>query len=894
MIHLTDLLAATSGRLLAPPNASDIASISFNGFCFDSRRAQPGELFVALKTDRGDGHDFIADALSRGCTGALVDDGRVVVDQQISITNYQSLIIFVPDTLTALTDYARFIVRRRNLPVIAITGSIGKTSTREAVAAVLAKRYSVFRNPANFNGRLGLSIALGALESHHEILVLEMGTDAPGEIRDLCDIAPPRIGIVTNVSESHLAYFGSLDAIAREKATLVEMLPPDGLAILNAGDPRVWAMRDQTRAIVVGVGDQNTEGRRQKAESGSQPMPDTHQSSIVNRQSLIHNPQSTIHNLKSEIARVVGGHFGVPEPDIDDALAHLPALPGRMNPLPGVNGCTLIDDTFNANPTSMRAAIQFAILDFGLRIDSSSNENPESAIQNPKSKILLVLGDMDQLGDQSARYHREVGAFVAQQSTLNPQPLTLITLGERAHAIADAALAEGMPPGRVVVTYVAHDAIDFVRQHAHAGDVVLVKGDTSARMERVVAELLADPADKAKLARQEPGWEVARVTQPARPTWLEVDLDAIGHNARTIKQLIGPDVALMAVLKADGYGHGAVKVARTALNNGASYCGVASLNEAALLRAANIDEPILILGYTPAWHAREALLRDVTVTLYDLDVARAFSRAAIDLRRTARVHIKIDTGMGRLGVLPQDAPAFIGAVAALPGIEIEGVFTHFSCADTDPDFTRLQLERFLGAVRHPSSVIRHPKWLHAANSAATLALPDTRLNMVRVGLALYGLSPFGPDPDEAAEPIQNPQSKIVNRLRPALAWKTTIAQVKTLPDGSPVSYGATYRCDGERRIAVIPVGYADGFRRAPQHFGEVLVRGRRAPIVGRVCMDQTMIDVTHIPPARVGDEVVLIGRQGDERITAEDVAARLGTINYEVVSAILPRVPRVS
>ncbi len=860
MIHPNDLLRATGGRLVQG-HVVDSASRSFNGFCFDSRRAQPGELFVALKTDRGDGHDFVADALARGCAGALVDESRFSADL-LAPLGKRAVILAVPDTLTALADYGRFIVRRRQLPVIAITGSLGKTSTREAVAAVLARRYAVFRNPANFNGRLGLSIALGALEDHHQVLVLEMGTDAPGEIHDLCEIAPPHIGIITNISESHLAYFGSLDAIAREKGTLVEALPPDGLAILNADDPRVWAMRARTRAQVVGV---RARLRAHKA---------------------LHSP---IAALKAEIARVVGRRFEIPEADIEAALAQLPPLPGRMNPLPGVNGCLLLDDSFNANPTSMRAAIEEALATAS-KIPKSENQNsrnPKSKSENPKSNVLLVLGDMDQLGDDSARYHREIGALIAEQACKRPAgSITLITLGERAQRIAEGALGAGMPSGQVLVTYVARDAIDAARQRAGADTVVLVKGDTSARMERVVAGLLADPSDKSRLVRQEPGWESVRIAQPERPTWLEVDLDAIAHNTRLIKQVIGPEVALMAVLKADGYGHGAVKVARTALNNGAVYCGVASLNEAAALRAANIDAPILILGYTPAWHAREALLRDVTVTLYDLDVARAFSRAAIDLQRPARVHIKIDTGMGRLGVLPPDAVAFINAVAALPGIAIEGLFTHFSCADSDPAFTRLQLARLLQIVHSPNLKLQNPKWIHAANSAATLALPDTRLNMTRVGLALYGLSPFGADQTELPEAIAH--------LRPALAWKTTISQVKTLPDGAPVSYGATYRCQGERRIAVIPVGYADGFRRAPQHFGEVLVRSRRAPIVGRVCMDQTMIDVTDIPGVRMGDEVVLIGRQGHERITAEDVAARLGTINYEVVSAILPRVPRVT
>jgi alanine racemase len=863
MIRLTDLLAATSGVLRTSDHPAGVTERSFTGFCFDSRRAHPGELFVALKTDRGDGHDFVNEALAHGCTGALVDEARLPV---IAIEQQGAPIISVPDTFKALSDYAAYRVRKCQLPVVAVTGTVGKTSTREAIVAVLARRYHVFRNQANFNGRLGVPIALGALEDEHQIIVLEMATDAPGEIHELTAIAPPQVGIVTRVSEKYLAYFGSLDRIAQEEVTLIEALPPTGLAILNHDDARVWAMRQHTHARVAGV---------------AAPTP---------------------RELSAAIATEVGRHFGVPEDEITAALQHLPALAGRMNTLRGVNGSTLIDDTFSANPASMRAALE-ATLDH--------------------ARTFLVLGDMDQLGDESIHLHREVGAFVATHASRGAY---LVTYGELARHIADAALDAGMDPAHVCTTYIVRDAIDYIRQHARAGDVVLVKGDTSARMERVVAALLADPADARLLARQEPGWESVRVAKPVRPTWLEVDLDAIAHNVRQIKQLVGEDVTLMAVLKADGYGHGAVKVARTALNNGAGYCGVASLNEATALRAANIDEPILVLGYTPAWHAREALMRDVTVTLYDLDIARALSRAALELRRTAKVHIKVDSGMGRLGLLPDQAAAFIRAVAQLPGIQIEGVFTHFSCADSDPAYTHVQLERFLGVVREigdlgleirdSSFVIRHsseaeeqsptlnPKseiqnqksqisnlqsqirFFHAANSAATLTMPEARLNMVRVGLATYGLSPFAPAP-------LPPVAQALN-LRPALAWKTTLAQVKLLPAGHPVSYGATYHCETERLIAVIPVGYADGFRRGPANFGEVLVRGQRAPIVGRVCMDQTMIDVTDIPGARIGDEVVLIGHQGAQAITAEDVATRIGTINYEVVSAILPRVPRVS
>jgi len=323
-----------------------------------------------------------------------------------------------------------------------------------------------------------------------------------------------------------------------------------------------------------------------------------------------------------------------------------------------------------------------------------------------------------------------------------------------------------------------------------------------------------------------------------------------------------------------------MRVARTVLNNGARYLGVASINEGARLCQAGIAAPVLVLGYTPAWQARDLVLNDLSATVFNLEVGQALNRAARELNNPVRVHIKVDTGMGRLGLLPDDVLPFAQALQALPGLVLEGIFTHFSAADSDPDYTRWQVSRFRQVLAGLSEAGIDIPLVHAANSAAILSLPESHFGMVRLGIAMYGLHP--------SAQVQCPPD-----FRPALAFKTQVAQVKTLPPGSYVSYGNSYRTEGEQRIAVLPVGYADGFRRTPRHWGEVLVRGQRAPIVGRVCMDQTMIDVTAIPKVRQGDEVVLIGEQGGDQITVEDVAERLGTINYEVVSEILARVPRV-
>ncbi|MSP13588.1 MAG: alanine racemase [Chloroflexi bacterium] len=413
-------------------------------------------------------------------------------------------------------------------------------------------------------------------------------------------------------------------------------------------------------------------------------------------------------------------------------------------------------------------------------------------------------------------------------------------------------------------------------------------------MEQVTAGLLVTNAAASQvLVRQNRAWQQIVILRPDRPTWVEIDLGAIAQNTRQLKALAGPGVQLFAVLKADGYGHGALKVAQTALNNGADRLAVACLSEGVALRQAGIQAPILVLGYTPPWQAREMVRYQLEATLFSLDVAKSLSRAALALNLPARAHVKVDTGMGRLGLFPADVLPFVESLRSLAGLEITGLFSHLAAADGASAFERVytheQLKEFAELVRQLEDHGWRIPLRHIGNSAGLLSDARTgagygeqmRYNGIRVGIALVGLAPA-------------PERPLPPEFRPALRWKTQVAQVKAYLPGSYIGYGCTYKTRGRQRIATIPVGYADGFRRAPQHWGHVLVRGQAAMIVGRVCMDQTMVDVTDIPHVRAGDEVVLIGEQGERRITAEDVARRLGTNSYEVVSTILARVPRVS
>ena len=360
-------------------------------------------------------------------------------------------------------------------------------------------------------------------------------------------------------------------------------------------------------------------------------------------------------------------------------------------------------------------------------------------------------------------------------------------------------------------------------------------------------------------------------------TWVEVDLGAIEENVRYFLQSTGKQC--MAVVKAEAYGHGALQIAKTACKAGASWLGVARAGEALALRAAGIDEPIFLLGWTPPGRMEALIKANVSLAFWSEAQLADISEATEKVGGRANVHLKIDTGMSRVGVKPEAASHLAQEARRMPNVHLEGVFTHFAKADeSDPATTDSQLRIFREIVDNWESSGLRPPLVHCANSAAALRRPEAWYDLVRVGIAMYGLHPSS-------------VCKLPGVVRPALTWKSCLAQVKVLPPGRGISYGHIYTTTAEERIGTIPVGYADGFRRVEGN--EVLVGGKRVPVVGRVTMDQIMVQLDALPNTRPGDEVVIIGSQEAERISAEDVADRWGTINYEVTSGILKRVTRV-
>ncbi|MDP2871600.1 MAG: alanine racemase [Bacillota bacterium] len=366
-----------------------------------------------------------------------------------------------------------------------------------------------------------------------------------------------------------------------------------------------------------------------------------------------------------------------------------------------------------------------------------------------------------------------------------------------------------------------------------------------------------------------------------RPTVAIIDLDAISHNVRELRRITSPAAELMAVVKADAYGHGIVETAAECLAAGATRLGVAVIDEAVSLRRAGFDCPILAIGHVPGYSAATVLDFDITATVFSMDDAEAISEEAGRRGRRARVHIKVDTGMSRLGVWPDEAGALsVERVVRLPGLEAEGIFTHFADADeADKGFARGQFARFMDFLDRLRARGVEFRLRHAANSAALLDLPETHLDMVRPGVLIGGLWPS----DAVSRPID---------LRPAMTVRTRVALVRDVPAGRAVSYGRTYTTSGTVTLATVPLGYHDGYRRGLSNRAFMLVHGSRAPVRGRVCMDQTIIDVSGLD-VRAGDEVIALGRQGTELVSAEELASLTGTIGYEVVATVGRRVARL-
>lgn len=851
MINLYELLKVANGQLFG-----ETVATLFTEFCFEPQRAHDTALFVAIRSVQGDTHRYMEEAVRMGAAGLLCTEPPEFDTSGVTV-------VIVRDTTDALLRWSQHMIQKMGVDVVLVASPRRQSFTTAAISHVLRSRYQVHTGQVTSHGLWNLPETLVNLSLEDEVLVIALDITNPGEMQAFAKVVSPKVAVIDLQGCDALPAFESSEKYLQEIQSLFPAMQPDSLVIVDAADPYASVLQkfipSYIQAKTIGVEAFGADLLALNIQVGTDRIGfDLRYGNerLVGRWS----PVLGRHHLQALLSTLlVSEAFSI---DILDALQTLTEpviLPGQLTPLRGEGNCLLIDDTDSGTSRTVLDALDWL-----------------EAVSLESNRIILVLGDLEDICIVTdLQHYREIGLRAAQVADV------LLTQGAGAAAAGRAALDSGKSASEVHITFSSQDLQLVLEQlELNVDDIVLVTGAAFMGMEGIVRDLLLDKNDAEKLVRQDAEVPDLPPVLRARPSWVEVDADALAGNVQAIKAEVGVDVTLMAVVKADGYGHGAILAARTALHNGAEYLGVASLEEALQLRNAGINAPILVLTHLPVEAVPQAIHLNLTATVFDIDTAQRYHRAAFGATNPLKVHVKLDTGMGRLGFFAEDASDIFRELRRLTNLDVEGVYTHFSVADEDPQYTARQLDLYREAVLPLQAAGLNIRYFHAANSPGVLRGQEAFFNLVRPGLLLYGLRPSDHVP-------------LLESIRPVLSWKTSVSQVRDFPPMYPIGYGNTYHTKGYERIAILPVGYADGFRRSPQTWEYVLIRGQRAPLVGRVSMEKCAVNVTHIPDVSAGDEVVLLGKQGEEIITAEMVAEWLGTINYEVVTTILPRVPRL-
>lgn len=814
--RLSRIAEAVGGVLHAPLGDGPVTDL-----VLDSRRPhlQPDTLFVALRGERHDGHRYLADLVERGVRHALVSTPPAPELRERLNT------ILVPDTLEALHRLAAWHRGQFHGPVVGITGSNGKTVVKEWIAHLLGREEHIARSPGSWNSQVGVPLSVWALREGHSLGVFEAGISRPGEMAHLRPIIRPTIGVFTSLGPAHGENFADDRAKALEKLELFRdaqvLVYPQDITTLHAAVKELHLDQHLLTRTWSREGSAFLHLLREERVEGGVRLTVAHGAEVFAVQ-LPFDDHASVANAMTCMTLLL--HLGRTPAWLQERLPLLHPVAMRLELLDGVNGSLLINDAYSNDTASLAIALDHL-----------------SAHATDRERI-VVLGDIHESGEAPAGlYDRVAGllqrARVERVLGVGPQ-LT-------AHAARFGPQARFFPDADALLREVPTDAL---RDAA-----VLVKGARSLGLERVVER-----------------WQ-----RQVHGTVLEIDLEAVRHNLNHFRGLLRPGTGVLAMVKAFGYGSGATELARLFAYERVDMLGVAYADEGIALRQEGVALPILVMNPEPV--PQEVLHRfRLEPVVYDLRSLHAAIDHARSHTDAPAVHLKIDTGMHRLGFDPDHLGPAIDALRHAPFLRISTVFSHFAASE-DPAhdaFTRDQLARFTTAADRVEAVLKQRPKRHIANSAGISRFPEAHLDLVRPGIGLHGV---GFDAGESA------------KLRPAARLLTTIAQVKELKAGDSVGYGRRHRVQAPQRIAVLPIGYADGLFRSLGHgVGHVRIHGRPAPFVGGICMDMCMVDVTAIA-CQPGDPVTVFG---PERPLA-DHARDMGTIPYEALTAVSQRVKRV-
>jgi alanine racemase len=766
-------------------------------------------LFFALVTGRSNGHGYIDDAYRKGVRA-------FVVSEPVSADAYpDASFLQVPDSLQALQDLAAWHRTHFSIPVIGITGSNGKTIVKEWLYQLLAPDHQVVRSPRSYNSQIGVALSVWQLGAMHTLALFEAGISQAGEMERLARMIRPTIGVLTNIGSAHDEGFVSTEQKRSEKGRLFETA-----AVVIGPEP--W-----TGLLPHHIGWGQEEGSALRIDSMRKEEQTHIKASYRGASVEIRVPftdEASVANALTCACVLLYLNYDIDT--INERLAGLQPVDMRLQLKRGANGCTLINDSYSADLTSLQLALHF--------MNGQQTGQPRT----------IILSDFAEPGQQPERFYSQIGAALEGAGV---SKCVLIGSAIQKHLQLPASIQ--------VLTY--RDTESFLAQYSPGlfrEETILVKGARQFRFERIVAAL------------------ELRVHQ----TVLEIDLNALAHNLRQYRALLRPQTKVMAMVKAFSYGSGSSEVASLLQFHHVDYLGVAYADEGVALRQAGISLPIMVMNADDT--SFDVLIEyQLQPVLYSFPILQAFERY---LQREGLpawpVHIELETGMNRLGFSALETDALARHLQGTGWLRVQSVFSHLAASEdaVQDDYTAEQAQRYEAMVAQLRDSLNYQFLRHLSNSAAIIRHPQLQYDMVRLGIGLYGVE------------IETRQLE----LQAVATLRSTVAQIKYLEAGESVSYNRRGVVKEASVIATVRIGYADGYsRRLGNGIGKMSVRGHMAPVIGTVCMDMTMLDVTHVPGVAEGDEVLVFGAE----VPVQQLAEWMGTIPYEVMTGVSQRVKRV-
>ena len=848
MLHFSQLPEITGGNRISGKTPE---TPSIEHLLIDSRKltVPATSLFFAIRGQRHDGHLFIQELYDRGVRQFVVEANYPIVQTGFGLP--EACVLAVPDVVQALQAVAAWHRRQFQIPVIGITGSNGKTIVKEWLATLLGKSYHVVKSPRSYNSQVGVPLSVWQMNASHTIGVFEAGISQPGEMAHLEKAIQPTIGIFTNIGTAHDEGFENRQQKIAEKAKLfmnceaviyarqhteiheylTKHLPPNVKKI--DWDIAVDNWDFQEDALVEILITQENERTRLRI-SDKRLHPD---SEALRNFELPFTDSASVENAIHCIVAMY--YLGIDPAEIQSQLRLLHPISMRLELKQGIRGCYLIDDTYNNDLAGLQIALDFL------------------GNQQQRTKKTVILSDVLESGEDEATLYAKIAEMLRSKNVNR-----LIGIGEvisRNAGVFDfptilfpnteefLGLLPTPSEGRGVKSPLLRRGLG---EAAFSNELVLIKGARAFRFERIVQQL----------------------QQKTHGTVLEINLDAVAHNLNYFRSLLAPPTKIMVMVKAFAYGSGSAEIAGLLQFHRVDYLAVAYADEGVQLRENGITLPIMVMN--PSVETFQQLVGyQLEPEIYSPRILRELLDFLEENEQWANIHGKIKTGMHRLGFEAEHLPELIQTLQQNPRLHVAAIFSHLAASE-DPqhrDFTLKQIERFQTVAARIAKPLGYQPIRHIVNSAGIAHYPEAQFDMVRLGIGLYGV---GANETEQAQ------------LRTVGTLKTTVSQIKRVRSGETVGYGRRGKVLADSTIATLAIGYADGFDR--RFSGKVWINGRLAPVIGSVCMDMTMVDITGTE-AREGDEAIIFG----EQLPIQQLAAWANTIPYEIMTGISERVKRV-